>query len=322
MHPLVLIVTNQSDSHADYLINLFWERGVQFVRINTDDVPRHAGLTFNETEDSSGWSLYVDGKSTPAESISRAWFRRPLSCVGHPDITEQEAKRFAADECNALMEGLYEIIPLEKWLNAPRHIRISQHKVAQIAHLQRLGVRIPKTLITSDPAKLMHFWDECDGKVIYKTIGRNSTRHPDGRLQFAYANRLTQEMLSDHSAIELAPCLFQEYIEKDVELRVTVVGEEFFTCEIHSQVSEYKTDWRHYEEEVPYVKGQLPNHVERECLRIMDNMNLRFGALDIIRTPNNEYVFLEINPNGQWLWIEQRTKMPISEAIFRFLTSN
>lgn len=44
-------------------------------------------------------------------------------------------------------------------------------------------------------------------------------------------------------------------------------------------------------------------------------MGLCYGAIDMVVTPDERYVFIEINPNGQYLWVEQATGLPISDAI-------
>lgn len=122
------------------------------------------------------------------------------------------------------------------------------------------------------------------------------------------------------SKIKYAPSLFQEYVPKDVELRITIVGNEVFAAEIHSQQKEAaRHDWRRDALALEHREHQLPDNVRLKCVNLAKAFNLEFGAIDMILTPDGRYVFLEINPNGQWAWIEEFTGLPISEALIELL---
>jgi len=110
-------------------------------------------------------------------------------------------------------------------------------------------------------------------------------------------------------------------VSKRSEMRVTVVGHRVLAAEIGSQESRAtRYDWRHYDDDtVPYRAYRLPPSVEARCVELLGALNLSFGAIDLIRTPDDEFVFLEINPNGQWAWIEEAAGLPIGDAIARWL---
>jgi glutathione synthase/RimK-type ligase-like ATP-grasp enzyme len=118
--------------------------------------------------------------------------------------------------------------------------------------------------------------------------------------------------------------IFQQYVPKRVELRVTVVGRRVFAAEIDSQASRStRHDWRHYDDpNVQYRIHTLPPEMARACVRLVEALGLSFGAIDLIQTPEGKYVFLEINPNGQWGWIEDLTGLPISDAIADWLAGS
>jgi glutathione synthase/RimK-type ligase-like ATP-grasp enzyme len=106
-----------------------------------------------------------------------------------------------------------------------------------------------------------------------------------------------------------------------VEIRATIVGNRVFAAEIHSQNSpKTRDDWRRYDfDNTPHLPHQLPLDMEQKCVDLVRHLNLNFGAIDLILTPQGEYVFLEINPNGQWGWIEELTGLPICAAIVDLL---
>lgn len=78
-------------------------------------------------------------------------------------------------------------------------------------------------------------------------------------------------------------------------------------------------DYRHVGVEIDYLPHKLPKKIEDLCLRLVSELGLVYGAIDLILTPSDEYVFLEINPNGQWYWVEQLTKLPMLATLVDLL---
>ncbi len=117
--------------------------------------------------------------------------------------------------------------------------------------------------------------------------------------------------------------MFQEYIPKALELRITVIGDRIFPVAIYSQENPLTIeDWRKDQEgNLTYSEHKLPSNVEDMCRRLLREFGLQFGAIDMILTPKGDYFFLEINPNGQWAWIEEITALPMAKALIDLLTS-
>ena len=111
--------------------------------------------------------------------------------------------------------------------------------------------------------------------------------------------------------------IFQAYVPKRFELRITVVGQQVFAAEIHSQHTNHtRHDWRRYDlDETPHFPHALPPDVAQRCIQLVQELGLCYGAIDMVLTPDDRYVFLEINPSGQYLWIEQLTGLPITDAL-------
>jgi len=306
------------------MIKKFWERGVSFLRFNTDDYPRTNKITFNLDTKKEDILFYFNKQSITNKDILSVWLRRPLSPGISKEITNPDARVFAKDESKAFLENLWNVLDC-LWVSPPRSIKIAQYKLLQLQIAKKIGFKVPKTIVTNKIEDFLRFWNECNGEVIYKTLGKNQipSQKKKGMYRLIYTNKIKDVDLNKIiEEIELAPCLFQEYIPKKIELRVTIVDSEIFTCEIHSQKSEKtRIDWRKYDfENTPHIASKLPKDIEEKCIELIDFYNLKFGAIDLILTPQDEYVFLELNPNGQWLWIEQLTGLPISEALFRLLT--
>jgi glutathione synthase/RimK-type ligase-like ATP-grasp enzyme len=119
----------------------------------------------------------------------------------------------------------------------------------------------------------------------------------------------------------LSPAIYQALVPKRFDLRVTIVGQRIFAAAIDSQSDPAAVvDWRHTDNpRLPHHSVSLPEHVADKLLRLMDSFRLTFGAIDMIHTPDDDYVFLEVNPSGQWLWLDDMLEFGISNAVAEWL---
>lgn len=314
---MVLIVTNKVDPHVDAVIKLFHKKEIEFVRFNTEDFPQRIALTW-KTEESAidGEILFPGGHRTRLSQIKSCWYRRPFPPAISKELISLQSKEFALEESNTVLKGLWTFLSHCFWVNYPVTLRQAESKINNLRIASGIGFFIPRTILTNDPKEATEFFHKCRGNVINKVLGSNQVEYQRD-YYFVYTHRVLAEDLKNIKNVAYTPTLFQEYIPKKVEIRTTVVGKRVFSCEIHSQDSEKtQDDWRHYDfENVKHTVHHLPTSIETMCLKMMEILNLNFATFDLILTPDNHYVFLELNPNGQWLWIEQFTGLPISEAI-------
>ena len=170
----------------------------------------------------------------------------------------------------------------------------------------------------TDLDRFLKFHGECEGNVISKTAFRLGATRGGERIR-QWTSHAQRRDIARYQAIRYAPVIFQEAVAKKIELRVTVVGGKVMAAAIHSQQDSRRAgDWRHYPEldtARHYSVWQLPAEIEQRCLDVTAALGLCYGAIDLILTPEGEYVFLEINPHGQWEFIETATGLPISDAI-------
>jgi glutathione synthase/RimK-type ligase-like ATP-grasp enzyme len=215
-----------------------------------------------------------------------------------------------------VMQSLWSMLT-DAWLpGRPLAVRQAEQKAFQLKLAGDLGFELPPTLITNRPADLVDFYREHDGLIVSKqaatafpaTIGFGMVR---------FTELVTTRDIAHAQSISYCPMIFQAYVPKRVELRITVVGTRVFAAEIHSQANNRtRHDWRRYDlDRTPHLPHDLPHDVSAKCVRLVEELGLRYGAIDMIVTPDERYVFVEINPNGQYLWIEHQTGLPISEAI-------
>lgn len=313
MRKEILILTQDVDSHADDMVMFLKKRGVRPRRFHTKDFPGAAIVSAELSgRNGGGISIRYPGGRVAAERVKSVWNRRPDKCAV-PESVPPAEREFASRESELTLQGVYRVLG-GLWVNEPDRNRTANSKLIQLSTARRLGMRVPDTLITNDPRKFHEFYRAHDGKVIIKT------QHPwqaAERLDEAvYTTMIDEDKVKHMGRIKNCPCLFQEYIPKEFELRITVIGRRVFAMAIHSQrVAESVVDWRKAETGVvPQEPYALPKAVESRILKFMDAFGLVYGAIDMVVTPRGEHVFLEINPNGQFGWLQDSKKMPLYEA--------
>ncbi|MDY6876686.1 MAG: hypothetical protein SWK90_10870 [Chloroflexota bacterium] len=188
---------------------------------------------------------------------------------------------------------------------------IAENKALQLDFARRVGLAIPPTLITNDPEEAMNF---CQGqRSIFKAL--TWLGQPDGRSLLTTLIE-PDDIQQNPEELKAAPCIFQHYIEKDHELRVTCVGRQLFPAKIVSQESaDTLVDWRKSIQDCKFDRVELPTDIKRRLLALVESMKLNFAAIDMIVDTNGSYLFLELNPQGNWLWLEQMLDLPISKSI-------
>jgi len=316
---MILIVTNKFDPHADAVIKYLKEKGVGFLRFNTEDFPTKSRLSLLHEDSSFRGYIMLPAGVLDIAKIKSVWYRRPQPPYISKDIGLEFAREFALEESKASLSNLWRVLDCF-WVNHPRLVWAAENKLYQLKIASRLGFKIPKTLVTNDPEKIEDFFQICKGEMINKVIGRGMIEEKE-RTLLIYTHKIEKKDLEKIDQVKYTPALFQEHIPKKVEIRVTIVGKKVFPVEIHSQESpKTKDDWRRYDfEKTPHYPHNLPKEVEDKCLALLEKFQLNFGAIDMVLTPNDEYVFLELNPNGQWLWLEHLTGLPISEEMAKLL---
>lgn len=309
----ILILTQEVDPHADDVVVFLKKKGVRPRRFHTRDFPGCATVSASlGRRGKSAISIRYPGGEVSGENVKSVWNRRPDRCAV-PESVPRAERKFASRESELTLQGVYRILG-GLWVNEPDKNTTANSKLIQLRTARELKMRTPDTLITNDPKKFLDFYHEHHGKVIIKT------QHPwqlaDRGDLGLYTTLVDKDKLAHMDRIRSCPCLFQEYIPKELELRVTVIGRRVFATAIYSQkVPAGAVDWRQAPSGVvPQEPYALPKAVESKLLRFMDAFGLVYGAIDLIVTPAGEYVFLEINPNGQFGWQQDSKKMPLYET--------
>ena len=313
---VVLLLTHSGDFYTiDLVSQALSRRGVRPIRFNTDLFPSSVKLLAHAGDERTAHLFTEAGDQISAEEVRAVWARKLWSPRMADDLDERY-RSMCVEESLAALEGFLDALHDARWVNDLQLQRAAENKQRQLRLAARAGLRVPRSLVTNDPAAARQFFAETDGQTVAKLL-RPVAVSMDAAEPFVYTNRVREEDLNGAEALRHSPMVFQELIPKACELRVAFVAGETFAGALDvSGTSRGHTDWRRVApDECRWQKAQLPSEVVSNLRALMSELGLVFGAVDLICTPSGEYVFLEVNPGGEWGMLERDLSLPISEAI-------
>lgn len=328
---MILIITNKGDIHCNPVIKHLVNNGEVFFRLNTDSLLEDYKISFWVKESVPELRIYnkVNKKILVSSSVKSIWERRPIS----PNITgfdDPQIKSVLKEEASELMTWLRSFFANCRSIGSfvwdrPNESKLRQMDIAaRVIEEKKLGIRIPTTLLTNDKTEMMKLTKIYD-HIAVKPIGSDAIELDDIMEMPFVSRKISSSRLGTISEEDISSCptLIQNYIEKKYELRITVVGSEFFCCKIDSQKlpeGEGREDWREgYAHGLSQSSIPTPDELVEFCSHYLSSINSSFGCFDFIYDRSGAYNFLECNPNGQWMWIEEDIGLPISKAIANYL---
>lgn len=308
----ILIISNSRDLHADMMAPLLAARGQRSFRIDLDAFPRDYQLSQCFLHGALHAELHhlPSGAHVSLDDVGAVWNRKSGEFAFASDDLAPQEKAYAQQESEQALFGLLYTIDCF-WMSHPTALRGACWKGEQLQRAMCLGFRVPASIVTNDPQQARAFLDALPGEGIFKSLsspllGADRVADEDCIATGLATTLVTAEMRECLDAVSELACHFQEYIPKQYELRVTVIGERLFAARIDSQDDERtQVDCRDMSADIRYSALRLPPAIEQRCLDLVHSYGLSFGALDLIVTPDGDYVFLENNPCGQFLFIEQ-----------------
>lgn len=321
---MILILSGPGDLHADVLESELQTRGVPFARFDLAEFPDRArcSVTLDGTGAVVG-RLRVGGVEIALQTVSAIWVRRP----GLPGTTKpgfgSAARAIVAADSLAVLNDLWWLLDVRRVPAGPDLIAQAAHKGRQLRRAAELGFQVPATLTGNDPDCFLDFVGSDPGGFVTKRAAPSQRLADENGESIArYTEPLRPRDMVHAAAWQLCPTTVQRAVSKALELRVTVVGSRVFTAAIHSQEANHsRQDCRRFDlAHTPIRPFALPAKVTDRCVALVASFGLNYGAIDLVVTPDGRFVFLEINPSGQYLWIEQATGLPITSALADLLT--
>jgi glutathione synthase/RimK-type ligase-like ATP-grasp enzyme len=219
-------------------------------------------------------------------------------------------------ESVAALQGFLDGLHGARWINERERENEAENKLLQLRLAHDAGLRIPRTLVTNDAERARAFFHETGGALVAKLLAPLSVSM-DAASAFVYTNEVCEADLEDAGGLRHSPMVFQERIQKSLELRIAYVAGKFFVGALDASRSVGgQTDWRRATPvECQWQRDDIPPELKIQLTTLMNKLQLVYGAIDIIRTPAGEHVFLEVNPGGEWGMLERDLALPISEVI-------
>lgn len=324
--PDVLVISNPEDEHTRVVTRKVEQLGSKPILFYPETLGAADGYILSHGWDAACASprLVLNGQEFELNAFQSIWYRRPRVVSLAKFELGADAIEFARDEWRSALEAAYALTRRPVWVSHPDNLRLAARKPFQLLVATALGFRIPRTCITNDARQARDFFANCGDRIIVKPTGSGWFYGSQDQVQYILTNRVSIRDLANETELEIAPITLQEEIPKAYEVRVNIVGQQVLAIKIDSQHSEIsELDWRRYDtKNTPYTPYTLPPEIARACLELAKGLGLEFGAIDLIRTPEGEYVFLEINGNGQFLWAEELSGVEVSDALARLLTGN
>lgn len=307
----VLIIAPAGDIHAVSLAAVLdaefatpaviWDRGT---------LPLESQLDFRL--DPARREIWIEGPSGRHDlnAFHSIWWRRPASFRIEKSVSDVKVRRFCDAECEAFFKGVMRSLTVPV-INDPVAESAAARKPYQLAMARQVGLEIPKTLMSNNPASIRAFWAELGGSCIYKGFTAPSWT-------FTETRELRAEDLDHLDALRHAPLIVQEKIEKGRDVRVNIFGEAVFAAAITTYIPEADLDWR-IDQTGQWHAHDLPASIADKLKALLRVLGLRMGCIDLRQQPDGSYRFLEVNPSGQFLFAEVDTGQPLLRALAQLL---
>jgi len=318
---MILIISMDMDQTTDQVIDWLRYWDLPYIRINiTDIVEYNEGIKWSLSSD----ILEIGEKKIDLKRIKVGWVRKLgyFSSLGITKDLEKlnsySLKRYIQNEVLAFKAVILKDDTI-KWLCHPDAISISKLKI--LSEAKKLDINIPDTYIINNRKDLVQLFNDLDRKVIFKSIRDTAQIKIDKSSYFPLTCSLSMEIISSLPE-RFFPSLIQEEIEKDFEIRTFYLDGKFYSAAIFSQLdNQTKTDFRNYNFKRPnrIVPYTLPTEIEKKLHELMLRINLNTASLDIIKSINGKYYFLEINPSGQFGMISMPCNYNLEQKVAEFL---
>lgn len=311
----VLVLTSRDDVTADDVVLALTVRDVPVARVDPAEFP--ATLSLSVTCEGDGWTgtVVTEHREFRLEDVRSVYYRRPRAPVPSPGLAGAE-REWATREAVAGLYGVFGALPC-LYVNHPARNMSAAAKPRQLALATRCGLTVPRTLVTNDPGEARYHASRVGPLVCKPIVGGLVVE--DGEPKVAYASVVHAVEIDD--SVRATAHLFQEWVDKRHDVRLTVVGEQMFAAEIHATSDAARVDWRTDYTALEYRVTAVPAGVADGVRRLMRRLGLAFAALDFAVRADGRWVMLEVNPNGQWGWIEGHTGLPIAAAVADLLAT-
>lgn len=315
----ILILTEPRDAHAVAVAEALKHKGAEVILWQTSDFPTRAGETVLFEKQTGRVHIQGPGLDLVDPRFDTVWRRRPCYVLGE-DTLHPADRDFADAQCKDFRQSLFAVLcPEAFWVNPHEAAGRANHKLLQHRAARDVGLSMPDTLYGNDPRQVRAFLRQHGGRAAYKPL-RGLPWRDENTYWVNFTNVIAEEHLIEDELLRLTPGIYQEVVDKAYELRVTILGRRALGAKVLSQeTASGRLDWRRSGHELRMEPFPVPPPLAERCVALLRRLGLVFGCLDFVVTPDGEYVFLEVNEMGQFLFVEYGAGLPLLDAFTEFL---
>ncbi len=307
-----LVISGRTDSHIPFVQPYF---NHPFIVIDPTDVSQGTELSF--AWGSGAATIRYDDRAL--SNIGAVWYRKPTRIRELELSLQDKYKEYSLSGIERLFSALRVSFQDALWISDYYAIQRAENKSLQQVIAGELNFNIPDTLMTSSAVAARRFREKYD-TIVVKPLSLMPLTS-DGRTTFPTTKIARGDELQ-LEGLHYAPSIFQEAIDAQADLRITVVGGDVHAAIIQDEgIAGFPgiRDWR-----LPYAfdsggkrfeKYELKPSLRKACVELVKKLGLQFGAIDLVMDRKGKLWFLEINANGQWAFIEDDTGQPIGKSI-------
>lgn len=307
-----LIISSTIDFSTDLVCYRLLNDNKKFYRLNRDEFLQHK---IEVDLQKKCMYIEIDEKVYYAyfEQLKGIYFRAPVFLRTQPKKELTIDEQLERNQWSAFLRNLI-IFERAVWINNPVDVYRAENKMYQLCVAQECGLKIPMTKISNSSEIQIN--DETE--YVVKSLDTALFYDLQNRKEmFTYSNVIRGAEIKKYN-LKQAPVFIQEFLNPKVDCRVTYIGGILYSVKIQKENKGVYGDWRFYKEQLDYIPFKLPEDVEKSISSLMKKLHLKFGGIDLALV-DGEYYFIEVNPTGEWGWLEVKTNMQISLAIKEIL---
>ena len=306
---MILVVSVADDLHANVILGKLAERGYKKSHLIASDlIASSQSISMNITGDGNDGFLVEGGRRISLREAKVLWLRRPRA-VQHLDTSlhTEKSRELINNDCRVGLNGLITSTFRGKWISAPAATQQASDKVFQLLAASSGGFRIPATLVSQNRDEVVEFYERHGRNIVVKTLAGTNN-------DFLLTRQLSDPRSIAADSFNVCPAIYQENIPGSDHIRLNVFGDRSLAALIRSTKLDWRPDLR-----VPVTAWPVPAELHRKARGVLDNLDLEMGAIDLKITPSGELVWLEVNPQGQFLFLDALTTLNLADHFTDYL---
>jgi glutathione synthase/RimK-type ligase-like ATP-grasp enzyme len=315
----VLCISESDDAHLPFVQKHLDE---EIVIFDPGKFPFKTDISYKWN--ACRFDVFSDGRLL--SDCDAVWYRKPQMLEPKDLPVDEMYREYAFSAYQKTIQALYSLLQDKIWVSDYWSIIRGSNKLLQAEIAHKLGLCVPRTLVTSVAIEAEAFIRR-EGQVVVKMMGTHHVYDGEASHVFYTAPVGVEDIPNlNLEGLPVAPSIFQQRIEKAYDIRLTVVGDQAFPCSIKQRgLYANDVDWRtgiFDADALVYEPCEMPTCIIESCKLMLRLMNLRYGAFDFVVDPSGNYWFVEVNPNGQWAFVEEEAGIEISRAFPQVFAGN